>query len=193
MAGPVGGRPRTARARWLRWAAKVPKGSSGSVTLAGETAGTPPRARINARHCLKRVTRQQRLKRHQRRRWGFCGLNEESCKMRTKHYVNGRHSLYGPVSSTSQKPSPQPRLWWRWRGMILVFLPTSCRHRAGAGVGTGAGRPDAEDEGAPRARPSGRPPQRPRLASPPPRKTAAAPPVLPTPLRMRSGLFTRTF
>ncbi|CAI9174512.1 unnamed protein product [Rangifer tarandus platyrhynchus] len=98
----------------------------------GGNRRNPLRARINARHCLKRVTRRQRLKRHQRR-------------------------------------------------------------RAGAGVGAGAGRPDAEDEGAPRARPSGRPPQRPRLASPPPRKTAASPPVLPTPLRMRSGLLTRTF
>ena len=43
----------------------------------GGNRRNPLRARINARLCLKRVMRRQRLKRHQRRRWGFCGLNEE--------------------------------------------------------------------------------------------------------------------
>lgn len=78
--------------------------------------------------------------------------------------------------------------WW-----VLVFLPTDHRHGAEAGVGAGVGRPDAEHERAPRARPGGRPPRKPRLAAPPPRKTAAAPPVLPTPSRTRSGRLERMF
>lgn len=85
--------------------------------------------------------------------------------------------LAARVPNTSPKHKPERHLvaWVT----LKVFLRSGRGHRTEAKVGAGTRRPDAGDEGAPRAHQSACTATRPRLAAPPPRKTPRASPAPP--------------
>lgn len=101
-------------------------------------------------------------------------------KTQTKHYVKGRRK--GPpffrrpafLSRPHAARAPHAGL-----AESQVALRTGRGRRTEARVGEGTRRPDAGDEGAPRAHPSACTPARPGLAAPPPRKMPRAPPAPP--------------